>query len=167
MAIVVALKSAIYLPDDWVMRKGEAGRHLFIIRIGVVAVIEEDTIVNKDTKKIETSIHIVATLEEGSFFGELALLLDSKRTVSVKAIGFCEMSTLSKEMFSRIMLDFPHLLEDTRAIAAHRRASLEDFWRNKKKKTPALKKWPTPDELSLLIQKLKVENSKTSPTILH
>ena len=95
---MIALRSAIYLPDDWVMRKGEVGRHLFIIRVGVVAVIEEEVILNPTTGKNENQILIVATLEEGAFFGELALLLDTKRTVSVKAIGFCEMSTLSKVM---------------------------------------------------------------------
>ncbi len=60
---------------------GEAGRHLFIIRIGVVAVIEEGK-KNEEARKKKGSItqadserseekdfNIVATLEEGSFFG--------------------------------------------------------------------------------------------------
>jgi hypothetical protein len=86
VAIVVVLRSAIYLPDDWVVRKGEAGRHLFIIRIGVVAVIEEGKKEDAGAAKKKGSItsadmehseekgyNIVATLEEGSFFGEIFL----------------------------------------------------------------------------------------------
>ncbi len=39
------------------------------------------------------------------------------------------------------MLDFPHLLEDTRVIAEQRKVNLENFWKNKKK-SQAFKKWP-------------------------
>ncbi len=108
------MKSVIYLPDDWVVKKGETGRHLFIIRVGVVAVMEDET-------------NVIANLYEGSFFGELALLTDTKRTVSVKAIGFCELSTLSKDNFTRLLVDFPSLLVETREIAAQRRNELMKY----------------------------------------
>jgi hypothetical protein len=156
IAVIIALKSAIYLPDDWVVRKGEVGKHLYIIRVGVVAVLEEEEEKN-EAGKVEMSYHLVATLEEGSFFGELALLLDRKRTVSVKAIGFCEMSTLSKDNFARIMLDFPDLLESTRLIADERREKLEDFRQDKGKKKVGLK-WPTSKEILSLAKAQKPDS---------
>jgi signal-transduction protein with cAMP-binding, CBS, and nucleotidyltransferase domain len=56
IAVIIALKNSVYLPDDWIVKKGEVGRHLFIIRVGIVAVMEEDG-------------SVITNLYEGSFFG--------------------------------------------------------------------------------------------------
>ncbi len=103
MAIIIALRAAIYLPEDWVVRKGEVGRHLYIIRVGSVAVMDEDENGIKDPGDVgeHTQMEAIAILEEGSFFGELALLMDRKRTVSVKALGFCEISTLVSSAYTQ------------------------------------------------------------------
>ena len=50
------MKNVVYLPEDWIVRKGEVGRHLFIIRVGIVAVMEDERTV-------------ITNLYEGSFFG--------------------------------------------------------------------------------------------------
>ncbi len=55
------------------------------------------------------------------------MLSDIKRTTSVKALGFVECSTLSKDNFTRLVLDFPSLLKETREVAAQRRDDLMQY----------------------------------------
>ena len=56
--------------------------------------------------------------------------MDKKRLVSVKALEFCEMSTLSKEDFTRLILDYPEeLLTKTQNVAAKRKIELDAYRR--------------------------------------
>jgi hypothetical protein len=52
VALMFTLRTVIYLPEDWIIRKGEVGRHLFIIRVGIVAVLEDEN-------------HVITNLFEG------------------------------------------------------------------------------------------------------
>ncbi|NCN10685.1 MAG: cyclic nucleotide-binding domain-containing protein [Leptospira sp.] len=93
--LVLSLKPVIYLPGDYVMRIGEIGHNLYFINKGHVQVISPD--------------HggVLATLSEGSFFGEQALLSDEPRNASIKTNDFCELFTLEKKKFQDVIKKFP------------------------------------------------------------
>jgi CRP-like cAMP-binding protein len=93
--LVLSLRAVFFLPNDFVMRKGEIGHNLYFINKGTVNVIQEE-----DSK-------ILATLHEGSFFGEAALLSDEPRNASIRTNDFCELFTLDKHKFQDVLRKFP------------------------------------------------------------
>eukprot|EP01006_Ploeotia_vitrea_P052046 TRINITY_DN67634_c1_g1_i1.p1 TRINITY_DN67634_c1_g1~~TRINITY_DN67634_c1_g1_i1.p1 ORF type:complete len:596 (-),score=10.26 TRINITY_DN67634_c1_g1_i1:241-2028(-) len=112
-AIAVSLQPFIALPETYVIRKGEVGREMFFISSGEVNVVSEDG---------ET---VFATLRSGSFFGEVALLKETRRTASVKTVKFCDLFMLAKEDFDYLMEKYP---EDSSKIveAANKRQQLAE-----------------------------------------
>jgi CRP-like cAMP-binding protein len=52
---------------------------------------------------------IFATLEEGSFFGEIALIHAIPRTATVRAVTRCELLSLRKVDFEPLLEEFPEL----------------------------------------------------------
>jgi CRP-like cAMP-binding protein len=50
---------------------------------------------------------VVATLESGSYFGEIAMLNDVLRTSSVRVIDFCQLLVLNRTEFDRYAAAVP------------------------------------------------------------
>lgn len=98
-AVVVNMKSVTCLPGSYVRRKGQLGSEMFFISRGQVEVVSED------------AKTVFATLKEGSFFGEIALVSRGKRTASVRAVGFCGLFVLHREEFDSVLADFPDQAE--------------------------------------------------------
>ena len=69
-----------FMPSEHVVRKGAVGKEMFFIYRGKCTVLAND---NKSP---------LFTLKQGSFFGEIALVLNERRTASVIAASFCETS---------------------------------------------------------------------------
>ena len=66
------------MPSEHVVRKGAVGKEMFFIYRGKCTVLAND---NKSP---------LFTLKQGSFFGEIALVLNERRTASVIAASFCD-----------------------------------------------------------------------------
>src|SRR6266446_690315 len=89
-ALIMALKPVVFRAGEIVIRKGEIGRELYLISRGEVEVIDE-------------AGKVVATLGEGSFFGEIGLLMSEPRTATVRANGYCDLFVLDKSDFNRVL----------------------------------------------------------------
>jgi CRP-like cAMP-binding protein len=63
---------------------------------------------------------LVSTLGAGSFFGEIALLLERPRTATVRAKGPCDTFVLEKRDFAKVLRDHPLFAERLAAIARER-----------------------------------------------
>lgn len=109
--IAVELRPVLFRPGDFVFRAGEMGRHIYFISGGSVEVIAGD------------GQTILATLTEGDFFGEIALLLHRPRSASVRAIDFCDLYSLDKETFERILAFFPDFSAHIQEEAQRRQKS--------------------------------------------
>ena len=57
---------------------------------------------------------VIKTLGDGDFFGEMALVNNSKRMCSVMASTLCLVHTLSKSGFNEILRGFPEVLQKIR-----------------------------------------------------
>jgi len=93
--IALAMHPAVYLPGDYICRAGDQGKEMFFIGRGAVEILGKD----------ETSIQ--ATLGDGQFFGEVALVKGQPRNASVRAVGYCDLYALDKDTFDRIIAHHP------------------------------------------------------------
>lgn len=59
--IVPCMRHAVFSPGDYVCRKGDVGREMYIIKNGQLVVVSDD------------GRTIYATLSEGGYFGEVSL----------------------------------------------------------------------------------------------
>ena len=105
--LAAALEQKYYGPGQTVINIGEIGHEMYIIGHGVVEVILKDG-------------NTVATLHEGQFFGEGALVRETKRNANVRAQSYCDLYKLDKESFSRIVARYPELGSNIEKIALKR-----------------------------------------------
>jgi class 3 adenylate cyclase len=96
-----------------VVQQGETESRFYIILQGEVVVIVEDG---------EHNERHVGSLTRGDYFGEVALLFDTPRTASVRAVSALTVLVLRKDAFYRV-LDRAPMLQQKIESAARARAS--------------------------------------------
>jgi type VI secretion system protein ImpH len=86
------------MPSQVVVRQGEAGSSMFVIRIGSVRVTRREA----DGKEVT-----LGTLREGDFFGEMSLLAGRARNATVTALEECELLELRKKDLDEYIEQYP------------------------------------------------------------
>ena len=103
--LVLKLRPMIFLPGDYICRKGDIGKEMYIVQSGFVTVLTPSKPPTSSSAKM-----IMATLGEGSVFGEIALLGISgmsRRTADVVSKGFSNLFTLRKEDLEEALKHYP------------------------------------------------------------
>jgi hypothetical protein len=99
-AISQALDRQVYVPGDFIIRKGEQNDSMYFIDKGYVDVLHKTT---------EAPI---TTLGPLSFFGEIALVSRIKRAVaSVRACTDTESYRLRRDAYARLIINYPSFKE--------------------------------------------------------
>ena len=101
--LVTKLRPIIYLPGDYICRKDDIGREMYIIESGYVMVLAPPTPGSKQRK-------VMVTLGQGSVFGEIALLGLAgigRRTADVVSKGFSNLFSLAKEDLEAALKYYP------------------------------------------------------------
>ncbi len=106
--IAICLKPCIYTPGDPICTFGEVGDKMYFINKGFVEVV------SKDGKEV------YATLKDGDFFGEIALLLKQPRNATIRSVEYCDLYSLSKESFDLVISNYPHFEKDIQLMAQER-----------------------------------------------
>lgn len=91
-----SLEQIYYSPRDYVIKKGELGKEMYIIGHGIVDILDDEG-------------HQIATLRDGQCFGEMALLEETTRSHDIRAEGYCDIYKLDKEKFDKIVGKFPNM----------------------------------------------------------
>jgi glucose-6-phosphate 1-dehydrogenase len=106
-SLMMMLKPAVYAAGENIVIKGDTGREMYFINRGEVETIDA----NGD---------VIRTLQDGDFFGEIALLLSRPRTATVRAKTDCDMFVLEQTDFRRILSDFPEFAHSVLQVARDR-----------------------------------------------
>lgn len=109
--LVIELRPVIYLPDEYIFRKDEFGDRMYFISKGRVEVVSPD------------GVQVYASLGEGAFFGEMALVFDQPRTASARAADYCDLYYLDKSVFDRVLNRFPEFKKSVLDYAEIRRTA--------------------------------------------
>ncbi|XP_035681348.1 cyclic nucleotide-gated cation channel alpha-3-like isoform X1 [Branchiostoma floridae] len=107
--IVLKLKPQVFSPGDYICRKGDIGKEMYIVKQGKLAVVADD------------GITTFVTLSDGSYFGEVSILnitgskTGNRRTANVRSIGYSDLFCLSKDDLLDALKEYPdakNILED-------------------------------------------------------
>jgi len=104
----------VFAPGETVIRAGDPGSSMFVVHNGRVQVQ-----VNENGRA-----RTVATLNEGDFFGEMALFTGEPRTANVVAIEETEVLEIGHAAMKQVFDTNPDLVESLSFIMSERRAGL-------------------------------------------
>eukprot|EP00061_Rhincodon_typus_P007986 g30188.t1 len=99
--LVLKLRPQVYSPGDYICRKGDIGREMYIIKEGKLAVVADDGITQ------------FVVLSDGSYFGEISILnikgskAGNRRTANIKSIGYSDLFCLSKDDLMEALTEYP------------------------------------------------------------
>uniref|UniRef100_A0A8D8QUC8 Cyclic nucleotide-gated cation channel alpha-3 n=1 Tax=Cacopsylla melanoneura TaxID=428564 RepID=A0A8D8QUC8_9HEMI len=127
--LVLRLRPVLFSPGDYICRKGEVGKEMYIVNRGRLQVVAD----NGKT--------VLATLRAGSYFGEISILnmgtAGNRRTASVRSVGYSDLFVLSKTDMWDVLKEYPAARVRLESIAVKR---LQKY-----KRTPLEK--DTPDKV--------------------
>jgi small-conductance mechanosensitive channel/CRP-like cAMP-binding protein len=109
-----AAVSHVFAPGETVIRAGDPGSSMFVVHNGRVSVQIND----------KGKLRTVATLNEGDFFGEMALFTGEPRTANVVAVEETEVLEIGHKAMKAVFETNPGLVESLSYIIVERRQGL-------------------------------------------
>lgn len=109
--LVARTVAVTFLPGDRVIGQGEHGDALYIVVHGLLRVHRTES--GEDDE--------LALLEDGDFFGEMALLGEQVRIVNVSAVHACELLRIKRDDVLDLAERFPQISQQLHAVEQKRR----------------------------------------------
>jgi voltage-gated potassium channel len=109
--IVLELEALVVPPSDFVFRAGDEGEEMYFIRRGTVDVLSAD------------GSKTFATLSDGAFFGEVALLFRQPRNASIRAREYVDLYVLKSTAVEKVMKRYPEFASHLKSQAEARKGS--------------------------------------------
>ncbi|MBF8248667.1 MAG: cyclic nucleotide-binding domain protein [Bacteroidetes bacterium] len=101
---------AHFEPGEVVFRQGDLGDTLYILLQGEAEVMREDDGIEK----------VIAHLQPGEFFGEMALLNQKTRGATIRCLKSTDVLTLKKGDFTALVANLPDLKQTFENVMAKR-----------------------------------------------
>ena len=102
------IRTLVFNRGDLIVKQGEPGSSLFMIRQGQAQVLDDN------------QTDVVATMGPGNLFGEVSLMLGSPRNASIRAASYCELLSLMRSDLDALVGDWPELGQRLLQLAQER-----------------------------------------------
>jgi cAMP-dependent protein kinase regulator len=102
VAVMRGLRLVTFEAGDIIISEGDPGNSLFVLTTGIAKAF----IKNQGT----VGQRKVREMQDGDFFGEIALLSGKSRTATVTAATRCELLELDRPTLDQIIVQHPHVM---------------------------------------------------------
>lgn len=100
VSVCKLLKPCFFGPLDWIFKEGELGLDMYFLHVGTVELISY----------IQHQPVVLDTLNSGSYFGEVAIILEGmRREASARAVTFCSMYSFSTNALASLINMYPEV----------------------------------------------------------
>lgn len=99
--LVLKLQPQVFSPGDYICKKGDIGREMYIIKAGKLAVVADDGVTQ------------FVVLSDGAYFGEISILgikgskAGNRRTANIRSVGYSDLFALSKDDLMEALIEYP------------------------------------------------------------
>ncbi|KAM4629251.1 cyclic nucleotide-gated channel cone photoreceptor subunit alpha [Polymixia lowei] len=99
--LVLKLEPQVFSPGDYICKKGDIGREMYIIKEGKLAVVADDGVTQ------------FVVLSDGAYFGEISILgikgskAGNRRTANIRSVGYSDLFALSKDDLMEALTEYP------------------------------------------------------------
>ncbi|CAK8697530.1 cyclic nucleotide-gated channel alpha-3-like [Clavelina lepadiformis] len=99
--LVLKLRPQVFSPGDYICRKGDVGKEMYIVKEGKLGVVGDDGVTQ------------FAVLDDGAYFGEISILnisgtkTGNRRTANIRSIGYTDLFCLSKDDLLEVLSEYP------------------------------------------------------------